>query len=184
MELKPLPKLLQEAGKESARELSMVECVRLHYTEGRRLTPAQEDYRKRMETAHAAMLEHETRANIVEILKERFGIKTTQAYKVCTDAETLYGDVAKHTREGQRYLLIEQLKKKAKELDEKGDDELYLKCQDQIAKLSGAYDHSPKTNKTKMLLPKTVIFTTDSAALEMQRQEEEAEQEYTDYDEV
>jgi hypothetical protein len=182
MELTPLPKALQEYSRTSSRDISTLEAVRLHYAAGRKLTPAQEEYRVRMEAAHAFFLEHKTRSETVAMLQSLYGLKTTQAYKVCSDSDELFGDVGKHSREGTRYILIEQLRKKAASLLEDNDKtELYLRCLDMIAKLSGAYDHAPKGNPDKHKLPKAIIFSTDPLALELQREQETAED--IDYEE-
>ncbi|MFN4254553.1 MAG: hypothetical protein ACK4Q5_06065 [Saprospiraceae bacterium] len=177
-----LPAALRLASKTPSRELTTVEAIREHYFAGRRLTAAQEEYRQRIVCAHDLLLAGHTDAETRKFLEKRFGLKQTACYTIIRDAKSVFRKET-NDREGERYIIVEQLRKKAQQLDEAGEHELYLKCQDQIAKLTGAYDHTSRDNAKLILLPKALIFTTDPAALELQRDIEQAEDE-ADYEEV
>lgn len=170
---------LRAADRRKKSELTRVEVIASHYTQGRHLTDAEEQYRLQLEHANQLALEGYPRRQVAEMLQEHFGIMRTAAYRAIGEAEELFGSVNKASKEGLRYLLTEQLKEIAQAAKEKGDLEMRMLALGQIAKIN-KLDVEDKP-APKILMPKAIIFSSDPKTLEIQHQQEEAEDvEYED----
>lgn len=177
-----LPKSLRGLDRPNRREMTNTEQIVASYTHGHKLSDKLEEYRRLLELANSLRQDGNTRRDVIEILIDVHGIEKTKAYQAVRDSVEVFGDINKYNQEGLRYIQTEWYEKMAKKLEDT-HPELAILCRQRIDKINGLEDRKSGTiNIKKILQPKAIIFTTDPAALDMQRQIEEAED--ADYEEM
>jgi hypothetical protein len=167
------------------RELSTVELITEHYLKGTRLTESQERYRLLLEQANSLLMEGKSRQVVKEILIDLHDVQKTSAYKVINEAIELFGDVQRNTKQGLINIQTAWYERMAAKLEDSNPD-LAIQCRQRIDKINGLEDKKGQTiNIAKVLMPKQIIFTTDPAALALQRsQQEQEESDWEDAEEV
>lgn len=177
-----LPQQLKDLDRPRRREMSLVEVITEHYLKGVRLTDSQERYRELLETANSLLAEGKSRQTVKQLLIELHGVQKTSAYKVINDTIDLFGDVHRNTRQGLVYVQTQWYERMAAKLED-SNPELAIQCRQNIDRINGLHDKRGQTiNIGKVLMPKQIIFTTDPAALALQREQQDAEE--TEWDEA
>jgi hypothetical protein len=185
MSLPAIPDILKQADRTRKSEMSTVEQVVAHYVRGHKLSATVEAYRLLLEEAHKCLLAGKTRKYTAQYLIEAQNCQKSKAYQVINDALEVFGEVNRNGKEGLRYLQTEWYLKMSEKL-EKENPELAIQCRQRIDKINGLEDKKGQTiNIAKVLMPKQIIFTTDPAALALQRsQQEQEESDWEDAEEV
>lgn len=185
MSLPAIPDILKQADRTSKKEMTIVEQLIAHYSRNHKISATLEAYRLLVEEAHKCLLAGKNRRYTVNYLSEAHGCQKSKAYQVINDAYEVFGEVNRNGKEGLRYLQTEWYLKMAEKL-EKEDPELAIKCRERIDKINGLEDKKAGTiNIGKVLMPKQIIFTTDPAALALQREQQDAEEtEWEDAEEM
>lgn len=72
-----------------------------------RLSPADIQRRTELEAAHALLVQYHSLEQAAKITRERWGLSQATAYRRCTEAIRLFGDVTRSYKEGLRHILYE-----------------------------------------------------------------------------
>lgn len=128
-----------------------------------KLSPTEEDMKKRWETAFSLLLNWHGREQAVKILVGQFNISLATAYRDINRALSLFGDITQSRKEGWRYIIFEynqklfQMATKDKNLETMG------KCLDRMIKLADLDKEESNFNPEKLQaqiydisIPKTV----------------------------
>ena len=150
-------------------QMTRIEKIIAHYVHDLSLSDGDEEYRQLLEAANKYNLAGRTKMEIAKLLEKKHSIKKSKAYQVINESEELFGEIGKSNKEGLRHIQTEWYKKLARKLEKEKNYELEEKKGNTI-------------NINKVLMPRQLIFTTDPAALDIQRQMEEAED--ADYEEM
>jgi hypothetical protein len=180
-----LPQQLKDLDRPRRREMSPVELIAEHYLKGARLTERQEAYRELLEAANSLLAEGKSRRDVREMLINLHDVQKSSAYQVINDAIDLFGDIQKNTRQGLVQLQTQWYERMAAKLED-SNPELAIQCRQNIDRINGLHDKRGQTiNIGKVLMPKQIIFTTDPAALALQREQQDAEEaEFEDAEEM
>ena len=163
--------------------MSKIDRIVAYYTQNLKLTTTQDEYRKLLEEAHRLHVNGKTRLQISKILEKSHGIQKTKAYKAINDALQVFGDINKSSAEGMRHMQTERYTKIYRDLMKKGKYELAMMALSRIDKINHL-EKARAAGNTKNVQPVAIIFTTDPAALAMQREREIREAEDIDHEEV
>lgn len=164
-------------------QMTRIEKIIAHYVHDLSLSDGDEEYRQLLEAANKYNLAGRTKMEIAKLLEKKHSIKKSKAYQVINESEELFGEIGKSNKEGLRHIQTEWYKKLARKLEKEKNYELAILCRQRIDKINGLEEKKGNTiNINKVLMPRQLIFTTDPAALDIQRQMEEAED--ADYEEM
>jgi hypothetical protein len=72
-----------------------------------RLSPADVQRRTELEAAHALLVQYHSLEQAAKITGERWGLSRATAYRRCTEAMRLFGDVTRAYKDGVRHILYE-----------------------------------------------------------------------------
>ena len=72
-----------------------------------RLTPADVQRRNELEAAHALLVQYHSLEQAAKIIGERYQVSRATAYRRCTEAIRLFGDVTRAYKDGIRHILYE-----------------------------------------------------------------------------
>lgn len=120
----------------AAQESHFEKVLASYLSDDIKLSPFEEEMKKRIKTAFSLLLNFRGREQAVKALVEQFDISQATAYRDVSNALKIYGDVTKASKEGMRYIIFEynqtilQLALKEKNLTEAG------KAMDRMIKLA------------------------------------------------
>lgn len=92
-------------------KVTHLDAIRAYYEDTRghvELTPAQEEYRQRLSSAHALLLKKSQRHKVIKTQMKLFGISEKTANTDINNAIRLWGNINRADKEGMRYLLYEK----------------------------------------------------------------------------
>jgi hypothetical protein len=148
------------------RQPDVLDKIRSHYLEGRKLSEKQELKRKQYEQAHTFRINGYSKEQTVQLLQE-IGIvgSIAEAYRVCNCAERLFGDVNQSNKEGLRYILTENfmaIYRKARKDDNLKEANRAL---ENVAKINNLFDpNQAPIDWSKIIIP-IPVYTSDPNVL-------------------
>src|SRR5688572_7006511 len=90
------------------RKADVLDKIRAHYIEGKKLSLKQEGRRKKYERAHTLRINGYSKEQTVHMLVEMNIVGSiTEAYRIVGASEKLFGDINLSNREGLRHILTE-----------------------------------------------------------------------------
>src|SRR3954470_22094125 len=90
------------------RRLDSLDRIRAYYIDGKKLSGLQEKKRLQYEAAHRLRLTGYSKEQTINILLQKETITSRpDGYRVCHNAEVLFGDIAASNKDGLRVILTE-----------------------------------------------------------------------------
>jgi hypothetical protein len=87
--------------------LDRIKASYVHEGAEERLTPDDKKRKEQLEAAHGLLVNYHSMEQAVPLLEGRFGISRATAYRRCTEAIRLFGDVTRSYKDGIRHILYE-----------------------------------------------------------------------------
>lgn len=122
-----------------------------------KLTPFEDEAKTRWESAYNMLLNTPNKFKVVGMLKEMYDVSIATAYRDIAAAKSLYGDMSKASKEGERQLLIIQTQQLIELAYKEKNLELINKCQDRLYKLFGLDQEDAPFNVEKLASMKIEI---------------------------
>lgn len=146
-------------------------------------TPQLERQLEKIDRAWSLLHNGFSRLRCAQLLKEKYGIENSQAYKLLRDAELVYGNVAESTLKGKKAVYAENFKRLAKQAEKKGDLKTAGNLLAKAARVEGAFDRdvSVMIDPADWTVPVEIEFSSDP---EVFRKSQQPEAEDTEYEEV
>ena len=141
------------------RKPSVLDKLRGHYLEGRKLSDKQEKKRLQYEQAHSLRMLGMSKEQTVKMLVSR---KITgsmrEAYRIVNAAEELYGEINKSNKDGLRHILTENLMRVYNKAMESGDLKNANKANETIARINNLINNTEIFfDPSKFVIPGTGI---------------------------
>jgi hypothetical protein len=151
------------------RRPSLLDKLRGHYLEGRKLSEKQEHKRIQYEQAHALRIQGFSREQTVKmLLSRRISKSASDAYRVVSNAEQLFGDINAVHKEGLRHILTENLMRVYNSAMASGSWKEANKSNEIIAKINNLMDHDQVPIDWKKIIIPIPVYTSDPAVLKRQ----------------
>lgn len=148
------------------RKPDVLDKIRSHYLEGRKLSDKQEAKRKQYEQAHSFRVAGYSKEQTVQLLQEMAVVgSVTEAYRVCNCSERLFGEINQSNKEGLRYILTENfmaIYRKARKEDNLKEANRAL---ENVAKINNLFDpNQAPIDWSKIIIP-IPVYTSDPNVL-------------------
>jgi hypothetical protein len=122
------------------------------------LTEHEKELVKRWQEAFS-ILRNRTTSDAAAILMKRFpGLSRASAYRDCTNAINLFGDISKSNKEGIRHLSTEMIREAYAIAKGKNNEDAMIKAAVAIAKVNGVNIIDPETFNWEELEPHTFVL--------------------------
>jgi tellurite resistance protein len=106
-----------------------------------------------------SILRNRTTSDAAAILMKRFpGLSRASAYRDCTNAINLFGDISKSNKEGIRHLSTEMIREAYAIAKGKNNEDAMIKAAVAIAKVNGVNIIDPETFNWEELEPHTFVL--------------------------
>lgn len=151
------------------RKPSILDKLRAHYIEGRKLSEKQDHKRIQYEQAHNLRLLGMSKEQTVKMLFSRkIAGSMREAYRIVNSAEELYGEVNKANKDGLRHILTENLMRVYNKSMEAGDYKNANKANETIAKINNLVNHElVPIDISKFIIP-VPVYTSDPNVFKQQ----------------
>lgn len=142
--------------------------IRAFYIDGNKLSPLQEKKRLQYEQAHQLRVAGYSKEQTIRILKKRKVIGSiSDGYKICNNAEILFGNVAAANKEGMRVILTENFSNLYRKALNEGNIKEANRALENIAKINSLLTFEDPVNWNEIIIP-IPIYSTNAKVLHMQ----------------
>lgn len=151
----------------SNRKYDSLDKIRAYYIDGAKLTDIQEKKRLQYEQAHQLRLTGYSKDQTIKLLfKKRLVASKSDGYRVCNNAETLFGDVAASNKEGLRVILSEYLFKIYGKAIKDHNLKEANRALENVAKINSLLSFEDPVKWSEIIIP-IPVYTTNSKVLKL-----------------
>lgn len=151
------------------RKPSVLDKIRAHYLEGKKLSEKQEMKRKQYEQANTFRVQGYSVEQCVQLLQEMGAVgSVAEAYRVIRTAEELFGDVTKSNRDGLRHILSENFMRVYRKAWKENNLKEANRALENISEINGLRkDEGNPIDWNRIFIP-IPVFTSDPEVLRQQ----------------
>jgi hypothetical protein len=147
------------------RRFDFFDRLRAYYIDGRRLNERLEGKRLELEQAHQLRCAGYSKEMTVKMLIRKEVAKSqADAYKICNQAEILFGDVGAANKDGLRVILTENFLRLFKWSVHRGNIKEANRALQNVAKINMLMNGDNSINWNEIIIP-VPIYTSDSKVL-------------------
>ncbi len=151
------------------RKPSVLDKIRGHYLEGKKLSEKQELKRKQYEQANSFRVQGYSVEQTVQLLQETGAVGcVAEAYRIIRASEELFGDITKSNKDGLRHILTENFMRIYRKAWKEGNLKEANRALENVSHINnlGAAEGTP-IDWSKIIIP-IPVFTSDPNVLKHQ----------------